>query len=111
MPALATYDLTKDYAIGFWRKRPYRALDRLSLQVDAGEVFGFLGPNGAGKTTTLKLLMQLVYPTSGGAEILGRPLGDSMTRAAEANAAARATDDCKRGIATFLETKKTPKWR
>jgi ABC-2 type transport system ATP-binding protein len=74
--ALATYELSKDYAIGFWRKRPYRALDRLSIEVDAGEVFGFLGPNGAGKTTTLKLLMQLVYPTSGRAEILGRPLGD-----------------------------------
>src|SRR4029077_8961407 len=76
MPALATYELTKDYAVGFWRKRPYRALDRLTLDVGAGEVFGFLGPNGAGKTTTLKLLMQLVYPTGGGAEILGRPLGD-----------------------------------
>ena len=38
---------------------------RLSLQIDTGEVFGFLGPNGAGKTTTLKLLMQLIYPTSG----------------------------------------------
>src|SRR5918911_2155561 len=76
MPALATFDLTKDYAIGFWRQRPYRALDRLTLDVDAGEVFGFLGPNGAGKTTTLKLLMQLVHPTSGRAEILGRPLGD-----------------------------------
>src|SRR5947207_6054726 len=76
MPALATYDLTKDYASGFWRKRPYRALDRLTLEVEPGEVFGFLGPNGAGKTTTLKLLMQLVYPTSGDGEILGRPLGD-----------------------------------
>ena len=76
MPALATYDLSKDYAVGFWRKRPYRALDRLTLEVQAGEVFGFLGPNGAGKTTTLKLLMQLVFPTSGRAEILGRPLGD-----------------------------------
>jgi ABC-2 type transport system ATP-binding protein len=76
MSALATYDLTKDYAVGFWRKRPYRALDRLSLEVDAGEVFGFLGPNGAGKTTTLKLLMQLVYPTSGRAEMLGRPVGN-----------------------------------
>jgi ABC-2 type transport system ATP-binding protein len=43
-------------------------------------VFGFLGPNGAGKTTTLKLLMQLVYPTSGSAEILGRPVGDVGTR-------------------------------
>ena len=76
MPALATHDLTKDYRVGFWRKRPYRALDRLTLTVEAGEVFGFLGPNGAGKTTTLKLLMQLVYPTGGDAEILGRPLGD-----------------------------------
>jgi len=76
VPALATHDLTKDYAVGFWRKRPYRALDRLTLDVEAGEVFGFLGPNGAGKTTTLKLLMQLVFPTGGHAEMLGRPLGD-----------------------------------
>jgi ABC-2 type transport system ATP-binding protein len=75
-PALATYQLTKDYAVGFWRKRPYRALDALTLEVAAGEVFGFLGPNGAGKTTTLKLLMQLVYPTSGRAEMLGHPVGD-----------------------------------
>jgi ABC-2 type transport system ATP-binding protein len=74
--AIATDELSKDYEIGFWRKRPYRALDRLTIQVEPGEVFGFLGPNGAGKTTTLKLLMQLVYPTSGRAEILGRPLGD-----------------------------------
>ena len=76
MRAIATHELTKDYAIGFWRKRPYRALDRLTLDVEPGEVFGFLGPNGAGKTTTLKLLMQLVFPTSGRAEILGRPIGD-----------------------------------
>jgi ABC-2 type transport system ATP-binding protein len=73
--ALATYELTKDYAVGFWRKRPYRALDNVTFSVERGEVFGFLGPNGAGKTTTLKLLMQLVYPTSGRAEILGQPLG------------------------------------
>lgn len=76
MPALATYDLTKDYTVGFWRKRPYRALDRLTLSVEPGEVFGFLGPNGAGKTTTLKLLMRLVFPTSGRAELFDRPLGD-----------------------------------
>ena len=80
MHALAADDLTKDYAVGFWRKRPYRALDRLTLEVEAGEVFGFLGPNGAGKTTTLKLLMQLVYPTSGRAELLGRPAGDRDAR-------------------------------
>jgi ABC-2 type transport system ATP-binding protein len=76
VPALATDLLTKDYAVGFWRKRPYRALDRLTLEVASGEVFGFLGPNGAGKTTAIKLLMQLVFPTSGRAEIFGRPLGD-----------------------------------
>src|SRR4051794_25056382 len=76
MPALATYELTKDYAVGFWRKRPYRALDRLTVEVGGGEVFGFLGPNGAGKTTTLKLLMQLVFPTSGRAEMLGFAPGD-----------------------------------
>jgi len=75
-PALATFDLTKDFSIGFWRKRPYRALDRLTLEITAGEVFGLLGPNGAGKTTTLKLLMQLIFPTSGRAELLGRPLGE-----------------------------------
>jgi len=74
--AIETDGLTKDYAVGFWRRRPVRALDRLSLTVDEGEVFGFLGPNGAGKTTTLKLLMQLIFPTSGRASILGRPAGD-----------------------------------
>ena len=66
--------------VGFWRQRPYRALDRLTLDIEPGEVFGFLGPNGAGKTTTLKLLMQLIYPTSGRAEILGRPVGDLAVR-------------------------------
>lgn len=80
MHALATDELTKDFAVGFWRKRPYRALDRLTLEVEPGEVFGFLGPNGAGKTTTLKLLMQLVYPTSGRVELLGRPLGDPAAK-------------------------------
>jgi ABC-2 type transport system ATP-binding protein len=79
-PAIDIADLTKDYAVGFWRPRPYRALDTLTLTIAPGEVFGFLGPNGAGKTTTLKLLMQLIYPTSGTAEILGRPVGDVATR-------------------------------
>ena len=78
--AISIENLTKDYQVGFWRKRPYRALDRLSLSIDTGEVFGFLGPNGAGKTTTLKLLMQLIFPTSGRAEILGRPVGDVGVR-------------------------------
>ncbi len=76
MLAIETEGLTKDYPIGFWRQRPHRVLDRLSLQVESGEVFGFIGPNGAGKTTTLKLLMQLVFPTAGHARLLGRPAGD-----------------------------------
>jgi ABC-2 type transport system ATP-binding protein len=80
LPAIETEKLTKDYALGFWRQKPYRALDSLTLGVEAGEVFGFLGPNGAGKTTTLKLLLQLVFPTSGSARILGRPVGDVAVR-------------------------------
>jgi ABC-2 type transport system ATP-binding protein len=79
-PAIRIEALTKDYAVGFWRRRPYRALDALTLDIDSGEVFGFLGPNGAGKTTTLKLLMQLIFPTAGHAEILGRPAGDVAVR-------------------------------
>lgn len=75
MRAIETQDLTKDYRTGFWRPRPRRALDGLTLTVERGEVFGFLGPNGAGKTTTLKLLMQLLFPTSGRAWILGQPVG------------------------------------
>jgi len=48
-----------------------QAVDRVSLSVEKGEVFGFLGPNGAGKTTTIRLLLGLLVPTSGRAEVLG----------------------------------------
>jgi ABC-2 type transport system ATP-binding protein len=80
MSALETRHLTKDYPVGFWRRTPHRALDGLTLRIESGEVFGFLGPNGAGKTTTLKLLLGLVFPTAGEAELLGRPIGDVETR-------------------------------
>jgi ABC-2 type transport system ATP-binding protein len=80
MIAIETDALTKDYHVGFWRPRPYRALDALTIQVEHGEVFGFLGPNGAGKSTTLKLLMGLIFPTSGRARILDRPVSDLATR-------------------------------
>ena len=82
MAAIETEELTKDYFVGFWRPKPYRALDRLTFSVDEGEVFGFLGPNGAGKSTTLKLLMGLIFPTSGSARILGKPVGDLACAAA-----------------------------
>ncbi len=74
MAVIQIENLTKDFQVGFWKKRPVRALDDLTLQVERGEIFGFLGPNGAGKTTTLKILMTLLYPTSGTARILGEPV-------------------------------------
>src|SRR5689334_21067301 len=72
--------LTKDYQVGFLKKRNTRALDQLSLSVKRGEIFGFLGPNGAGKTTTLKILMRLIFPTAGSARILGKPIDDQLMR-------------------------------
>lgn len=75
-PAIEIEALTMDYPVGFWRKRMRRSLDNLSFQVDDGEVFGFLGPNGAGKTTTMKLLMGLIFPTSGTARVRGRSIQD-----------------------------------
>ena len=63
-PVLATSRLTKDYGSG-------RGLFGLDLEVRQGEVFGFLGPNGAGKSTTMRLLLDLIRPTSGSARVLG----------------------------------------
>src|SRR5438067_4069889 len=74
--ALEIKNLTKDYEVGFARKRRVRALDGLTLTVERGEIFGFLGANGAGKSTTMKLLMRLIYPTAGRASILGRDIND-----------------------------------
>jgi len=76
MTVIEINNLTKDYEVGFWRKRKVRALDGLSLSVDGGQIFGFLGANGAGKTTTLKLLMRLIFPTGGSAQILGHDIRD-----------------------------------
>jgi ABC-2 type transport system ATP-binding protein len=72
--------LTKDFRVGFWKKRPVRALDHLNLSVEKGEVFGFLGPNGAGKTTTLKILMNLIRPTDGSARVIGEPVSSVSLR-------------------------------
>ena len=62
--AIRTHDLTMDFG-------PIRAVDSLSMEVPAGTVFGFLGPNGAGKTTMIRLLLGLLEPTAGTAEVLG----------------------------------------
>ena len=81
MAAIEILGLEKTYMVGFWRKRPKRALKPLHLSVEDGEIFGFLGPNGAGKTTTLKILMDLVFPTSGTARILGHEWTDPEVKA------------------------------
>ena len=62
--AIVCEALTKDYG-------PKRALDRLDLEVRAGEIFGYLGSNGAGKTTTIRCLLDLIRPTEGRATVLG----------------------------------------
>ncbi|MEV7496459.1 ABC transporter ATP-binding protein [Streptomyces anulatus] len=65
---IRTRGLTKRYRGG------QLAVDGLDLTVPGGSVFGFLGPNGSGKTTTIRMLMGLIDPTSGTAEVLGRPM-------------------------------------
>lgn len=80
MTAIEILGLAKSYTGGFWRKSLKPALEPLHLAVEDGETFGFLGPNGAGKTTTLKLLMGIIFPTSGTARILGRDFRDPQVK-------------------------------
>lgn len=75
-PAIEIENLSKDYPYGFLNLKKKRSLENLTMQVESGEVFGFLGPNGAGKTTAIKLLMRLIFPTSGTARILGKSIED-----------------------------------
>jgi ABC-2 type transport system ATP-binding protein len=77
--AIRTEALRKVVPVGFWG-RPTTILDHVTLDVRPGEVFGFLGPNGAGKTTTIKILVGLIYRTSGRAEVLGYEAGDVRGR-------------------------------
>ncbi|MGB9620434.1 MAG: ATP-binding cassette domain-containing protein [Armatimonadota bacterium] len=76
--AISVRGLTKVY--GGRLKDRVAAVDNISFTVAEGEVFGFIGPNGAGKTTTIKILLGLLFPTSGEAEVLGRPAGDIETK-------------------------------
>ncbi len=79
MNAIETYNLSKTYdSFFFWKGRP--ALDRLTMAVPEGKIFGFLGPNGAGKTTTLKLLLGLLHPSTGGGRLLGEEMGSSKSK-------------------------------
>lgn len=78
--AIRMEGLTRDFGA-------VRAVDGLSLDVPAGAVFGFLGPNGSGKTTTIRLLLGLLEPTAGRAEVLGL---DCLSKAREIRAASGA---------------------
>jgi ABC-2 type transport system ATP-binding protein len=85
MPIIEAEGLSKTYRVyqkkegllgavrGLWRReyKDVRAVDKVSFQIEPGEIVGFLGPNGAGKTTTLKMLAGLIFPTAGSARVLG----------------------------------------
>jgi ABC-2 type transport system ATP-binding protein len=77
---LEVHQLRKTFVRGFLRRHT-EAVRGISLAVEGGEIFGFLGPNGAGKTTTIKMLMGLIFPTSGTATLLGQPAGDRRAKA------------------------------
>jgi ABC-2 type transport system ATP-binding protein len=77
---ISTSNLSKIFRIGFWKTRTLTALNGVNFEVHRNEVFGYLGPNGAGKSTTLKILMALIYPSAGHAEILSQPVTDVSTR-------------------------------
>jgi len=72
---IETRNLSKVYR-DFWGRSKKAALKPLDLEIRRGEIFGLLGPNGSGKTTTLKLLLGLIFPTSGEAFVFGRPATD-----------------------------------
>lgn len=74
-PAVRIEGLTKIYRY-FWRHKNTPALTNLNLSIERGEIFGLLGPNGSGKTTTVKLLLGLLFPTSGKSWVLGYPSSD-----------------------------------
>ena len=73
--AVRTEGLTKVYK-DFWRRKSVSALTNLNITIERGEIFGLLGPNGSGKTSTVKLLLGLLFPTSGKSWLLGYPSSD-----------------------------------
>ncbi len=68
-PAVSLRDLVKTFGT-------HRAVDGVSLDIPAGEIFGLIGPNGAGKTTTIRMILDIIRPDSGEVRVLGEPAGD-----------------------------------
>jgi ABC-2 type transport system ATP-binding protein len=79
-PVVECVALTKVFQ-DFWGRDKVLAVDGLDLEIRPGEVFGLLGPNGSGKTTTIKILLGLLYATSGAARVFGRPPTETAVKA------------------------------
>jgi len=79
-PVVECVALTKVFA-DFWGRQRVLAVDKLDMEIRPGEVFGLLGPNGSGKSTTIKILLGLLYPTSGAARVFGRLPTDTAIKA------------------------------
>jgi ABC-2 type transport system ATP-binding protein len=73
-------NLKKEYSSKSFSKNKILALDGVSFEVGAGEIFGLLGPNGAGKTTLIKVLLGITFPTSGGGKLFEKDLNDVKTK-------------------------------
>jgi len=80
MKAIEVKQLTKFYRQHFWTPRR-KVLKEVSFEVLPGEVFGFLGPNGSGKSTTIKILLEIIFPSSGGALVFDEPAGSREVKA------------------------------
>lgn len=78
-PVVQCLSLTKVFQ-DFWGRDKVLAVDHLDLEIQPGEVFGLLGPNGSGKSTTIKMLLGLLYPTTGAARVFGRPPTDTAVK-------------------------------
>ena len=78
--ALSVSDLSKTYRTGLLGRSTVEALNGVSLDVEQGEIFGLLGPNGAGKTTLVKILLGLVHPSDGTADLFGTPARQPSAR-------------------------------
>ena len=73
MPPIVTVkDLTKIYAPKRRSEKPFTAVDKISFEIEPGEILGLLGPNGAGKSTTIAMLLGTLTPTSGSVTMFGR---------------------------------------